>query len=804
MGEEQGMGAPFSLGPLEFQKVREMVAERTSFSAGRELALALEPSPDAFVVERWQAATDEARRLPLLKPGLTLGGAHDIRPIVQRAELGGILQPLELLDVASTARVSRIWRSTVVRLRESVPMLANVAARLADLQPVEEEINHAIEPGGEVRDDASPKLHQVRRDLRIARDRLMSQLQSLLHSMRTSLQDAVITQRNGRYVLPVRADERGRVKGIVHDQSASGQTLFIEPLPIVEAGNRIRGLEAEERHEIERILRELSNRVAIHRDELDGSVEALAELDLHLAKGRLGDEMDAVRPILHELPRRSPSQPIVRLFEARHPLLRGKVVPLTVELGGMFDVLVITGPNTGGKTVALKTVGLLALMAQAGLQVPAGQGSELAVFHRVFADIGDEQSIEQSLSTFSSHVTHIVRMLEPADNTTLILLDELGAGTDPQEGSALARAILIYLRDRGAFTIGTTHYSELKAFAHATPRVENASVEFDTRTLAPTFRLLVGVPGRSNALAIAGRLGVPPEIVETARSLLSPETVQTEELLAEVQRERRAAEAAKRDARREAAEADKLRRRLRDEVRRTEQERAEILRQARAESDAMLAELRREAERRLRELSAAGGERRRLREAAEAVRSLEAPTRPPPEPLAEPVVEDVPADLGPAEIEVGAEVVVPRIGMPATIVSLAENGDAELNVRGLRVHVKAAELVDARIASRKDRQESLQDSPPVLMRPVSAPVAPPTQLDLRGLRRDEATEALDRYLNDAYLGGLRMVRIVHGKGTGAVRAAVREQLSNHALVSRFQPADAREGGEGATEVNLAS
>jgi DNA mismatch repair protein MutS2 len=297
---------------------------------------------------------------------------------------------------------------------------------------------------------------------------------------------------------------------------------------------------------------------------------------------------------------------------------------------------------------------------------------------------------------------------------------------------------------------------------------------------------------------------VPPEILEHARSLLSPETVQTEELLAEVQRERRAAEAAKRDARREAAEADKLRRRLRDEVRRTEQERAEILRQARTESEAMLAELRREADRRLRDLSAAGGERRRLREAAEAVRTLEAPSRPVPVPLPEPLVEEVPADLGPAEIRVGAEVIVPRVGMPATIVSLADNGDAELNVRGLRVRVRAAELVDARLASRQDRQESLRDAPPILTRAVSAPVAPPTQLDLRGLRRDEAMETLDRYLNDAYLGGLRMVRIVHGKGTGAVRAAVREQLTGHALVARFQPADAREGGEGATEVTLAS
>ncbi|MGE3271111.1 MAG: endonuclease MutS2 [Chloroflexota bacterium] len=797
----------YSLGPLEFAKVREMVAARTSFSAGRELAEALEPSADAFIVDRWQQTTEEARRLPTLKPGLTLGGAHDIRTVTQRADLGGILQPHELLDVASTIRVARIWRSTVVRLRESMPMLANISARLADLLRVEEEILRAIDPGGEVRDEASPKLHQVRRDLRIARDRMMSQLQSLLSSLRTSLTDAVITQRNGRYVLPVRAGDRGQVRGIVHDQSASGQTLFIEPMPIVEAGNRIRGLESEERHEVERILRELSNRVAIHRTELDGSVEALAELDLHLAKGRLGDDMNAVRPILNDLPRRG-QKPVVRLFEARHPLLTGKVVPLTLELGGQFDVLVITGPNTGGKTVALKTVGLLSLMAQAGLQIPAGEGSEVAIFQRVFADIGDEQSIEQSLSTFSSHITHIVQMLEPADAATLVVLDELGAGTDPQEGSALARSILLYLRDRGAFVIGTTHYSELKAFAHGTARVENASVEFDTRTLAPTYRLLVGVPGRSNALAIAGRLGVPPEVIEHARSLLSPETVQTEELLAEVQRERRAAEAAKRDARREASEADKLRRRLRDEVRRTEQERAEILRQARQESEQLLAELRREADRRLRELTASGGERRRLREAAESVRALEVPHRPAPEPFHEPVVEEAPVEIGPPDIRVGEEVVIPRIGMAATIVHLDDNGDAELNVRGMRVRVKAAELAEARPASRKDRQDarqpSHQDGPPILVRGTSAPTAPSMQLDLRGLRRDEAAEALERYLNDAYLAGLRMVRIVHGKGSGAVRAAVREQLTGHALVSRFQTADQRDGGDGATEVTLAS
>jgi DNA mismatch repair protein MutS2 len=802
--ENPGAGIRFSIGPIEFDKVRGMLAAKTSFSAGRELALALEPSADLEVVEWRQAATAEARRLPTLKPGLTLGGARDVRAIAQRASIGGLLQPVELLDVAATVRAARLWRATLTRLRDQLPNLAQVADRLDEHRPLLEEIAGAIEESGEVADDASPRLRQIRNELRTAQDRLLTRLREMLHSatIRPTLQDAVITQRNGRYVLPIRAEYRNRVKGIVHDQSASGATLFVEPLPIVEAGNRVRELEAQERHEVERILRALSNQVAVHRHDLDATVEALAELDLHQAKGRLADETDAVRPRLHALPRTG-SRPIVRLIDARHPLLRGEVVPLSLELGGEFDVLVITGPNTGGKTVALKTVGLLALMAQAGLQVPAADGSELAVFHSIQADIGDEQSIEQSLSTFSSHVTHIVRMLRDVDACSLVLLDELGAGTDPQEGSALARAILTYLRDRGAFTIATTHYSELKAFAHQTPRVENASVEFDLRTLAPTYRLLVGVPGQSNALAIAARLGLPAEIVEQARALLDPQTVEAEALLGDIQRERAEVAAATSEARRRAEDAERLRRRTRDELRQTERARREVLRQARAESERLLADLRREADRRLAELRSVGAEPRRVRAAVESLEALRPLTAPEPGPEIEPE----PVEDGPVEVRPGAEIVVPRLGVPARVLQVAPNGDAELDVRGMRVRVRAAELAEARPASRRDRaaveRETTGAEPPILTRATAAPAAPPIQLDLRGLRRDEAAEALDRYLNDAYLGGLRSVRIVHGKGTGAVRAAVREQLSRHPLVSRFAAADAREGGDGATEVTLA-
>ncbi len=796
----------FSTTTLELDKIRERLAARTSFSAGHELALALEPSAELEAVERLQAATEEARRLPGLKPGLTLGGARDVRPIAQRAALGGLLQPLELLDVAGTVRAARLWGSTLTRLRDQLPTLALVAERLGEHRPLQEEIAKAIEENGEVADDASARLHQIRNELRTAQDRLLSRLQELLGSaaLRPALQDAVITQRSGRYVLPIRAEFKNRVKGIVHDQSASGATLFVEPLPIVEAGNQVRQLEAEEQHEIERILRALSSQVAVQRDELDQTVGGLAELDLHLAKARLAEEMNATRPRLHRLPSRSDgaARTVVRLIEARHPLLPVEtVVPLSVELGAEFDILVITGPNTGGKTVVLKTLGLLALMAQAGLQIPAAEGSELGVFQAIHADIGDEQSIEQSLSTFSSHVTHIVEMLRGVDDRSLVLLDELGAGTDPQEGSALARAILTYLRDRGVPTIATTHYSELKAFAHATPRVENASVEFDLATLAPTFHLLVGVPGRSNALAIAGRLGMPSEILERAHTLLDPEAAETEALLAQIQRQRDEVEQARDEARRQAEAVARLRRRLREELRQAERERRVIVREARAQSERVLEELRREAERRLRELRAAPRDAESAKAAVEAIREL-APL-PAPEPTSEAGVEEAAADER-VELRPGAEIVVPRLGVPARVLRVSTSGDAELDVRGMRVLLGSVELAEARPASRQERlAERHAAAPPILTRAETAPTAPPSQLDLRGLRADEATETLDRYLNDAYLAGLRAVRIVHGKGSGAVRSAVREQLGVHPLVSRFGASDPRSGGDGATEVALA-
>jgi DNA mismatch repair protein MutS2 len=781
-------------------KVLAMLAAKTAFSAGRELAESLAPSADPSIVERRQRLTGESRWLASAKPGLNLGGARDVRAFVGRAELGGLLQPLELLDIASTIRVSRLWRGTLDRLSDQVPVLAQLGQRLGDHRPIKEEIDRCITDGGEVADDASPELRGIRLGLRSARERLTQRLQQLVGGgMREVLTEPVLTQRNGRYVIPVRAEFRGRVKGIVHDQSASGATVFVEPLEIVEAGNRIRQLEVEEQHEVERILGALSALVASD-PAIALTVEVLAEIDLHTAAATLAEEMSATPPTVaaHEAGRRTP---VLRLDRARHPLLRGDVVPLTLELGGEFDVLVITGPNTGGKTVALKTVGLLSMMAQCGLQVPADDGSTIPLFSGIFADIGDEQSIEQSLSTFSSHVTHIIDILDQADGASLVLLDEVGAGTDPQEGSALAQAILHDLVSRGVKTIATTHYPELKSFAQTVPRIQNASVEFDVETLRPTYRLSVGVPGQSNALTIASRLGMSDELVASARGYLDPSHTRSEALFADLQRQQKEAANLVTEANERMLRAERLRQRAREELRRAEREHRAIVRDARDQSRQMLDTLRREAEEKLHSIVAGGAQRQELRRAAAELRALQPIPEPPPPKTSlepEPELEEI------ALVKPGMEILVPSIGVPSRVISVSTNGDAELDVRGMRVRVRASELQAARRASRDDRREAERRvTRPMLERVADAPSAPPTQLDLRGMRVDEVHEALDRYLNDAYLGGMRMVRVVHGKGTGAVRAAVREQLARHALVSRFSSADARQGGEGATEVVLA-
>ncbi len=787
---------------LELNKVLEKLAHHTSFSVSHEKALALRPATDMPEVMRRQAGTQEARRLLDLKPNFTVGGARDIRSQLQRASVGAVLMPDELLLVASTTASGRIVRGTISKLGDQLPTLDEVTLPIRPHDEVEAEIHQAISDSGEVLDSASPALAQIRFGLRRAYERLMSKLNEIISSSsyRQALQEPIITQRQGRYVVPVKAEFKGQVKGIVHDQSASGATVFVEPLAVVDLANQWRQAQVEEEQEIERILRRLSGLVGRDADALSATLDAIAQVDLYLAQARLAEAMNAIEPTLLNLGARPAGTPSVRLLKARHPLLTGDVVPITVELGGDFDVLVITGPNTGGKTVALKTVGLLCLMAQCGLQIPAAEGSSAAVFRSVYADIGDEQSIEQSLSTFSSHIRRIVDILSRADEQCLVLLDELGAGTDPQEGSALARAILSHLLERRVATIATTHYSELKSYAHTTLRVENASVEFDLETLSPTYRLSIGLPGRSNALAIATRLGMSADIVERARELLSPGEVEIEGLLSQLQSDRDEARAARAEAERIREQARSQRARLNAELEALEERKQTVLEKAREQSEQELASLRGRVNQVLREL-----ERARLQqnapaamntaaaaaERAETLRPLKAPR--PRRQRQEPV----PAN----DLKVGQPVFVASLQKVGVVSSLPDDrGDVEVQIGSLRTRVKAREL------SRTDgAQPEAAREPEITYRlDMDRTSAVSIQLDLRGKRVEEALEELDEYLNDAYMAGLKMVRIIHGKGTGAVRQAVRQQLAGTPLVRHFEAAEDRDGGEGVTIASLAN
>ncbi|HSJ57997.1 MAG TPA: endonuclease MutS2, partial [Anaerolineae bacterium] len=547
---------------LEFPQVLQRLAQHTTFSAGRVLALALRPSPIYVEVEQSQRETAEARFLLDTAGGLPLGGAHDVRSLASNARRGAVLQPTDLLDIRGTLRAGGRVQRALERPREQVPLLADIAGRIEPCTRLAAEIDSSISDQGEVVDDASPALARIRREMRTAHDRLLDRLNNIVASSRygTFLQEALVTQRSGRYVIPIKAEFKGRIPGIVHDTSASGATIFIEPLSVVDLGNRWRELQIEEQKEVERILADLSAQVADNADELIWTVEALAELDMIVARGRYANELDAAAPIMVPYKSRYDTATL-DLRQARHPLLDPDlVVPIDVYLREGVRALVITGPNTGGKTVSLKTVGLMAAMAQAGMHLPVSDGSELSVFEGLYADIGDEQSIEQSLSTFSSHLTNIITILQDVNERSLVLLDELGAGTDPVEGSALARAILTHLLGRQVTTLVATHYSELKMYAQTTPGVENASVEFDVQTLSPTYRMQIGLPGRSNAFAIAERLGLPTVIGHAARALVSPEELEAETLLGEIQEAHRDTVAARDEAvlaRLELAEQDR-------------------------------------------------------------------------------------------------------------------------------------------------------------------------------------------------------------------------------------------------------
>jgi len=771
------MTAAKTLATLEFTTVRELLAERTSFAPGREEALVLEPEADLAAAERLQDETAAAKALLRAAPSAGLRGAQDIRDPLRRADLGGILDPEQLLAVAATVRAA-------LGLFTDVHPYPPLAARARFARPpvgVADAIEHAIGGTGEVLDRASATLATARAELRAAQARLQQRLDGLLRSdLARYLQDPIVTQRAGRYVVPVKAEYRGAVKGIVHDSSASGATVFIEPLEVLEANNRVREAELAEAQEVQRILDGLSRTVERASEDLHPTLDALAALDVILAKAQLAEGLASERPALNDEGR-------LDLIAARHPLLieRGTpVVPIDVRLGSDFRVLVITGPNTGGKTVTLKTIGLLTLMAAAGLQLPVERGSVVPVVRRVFADIGDEQSIAQSLSTFSSHLRNVVATLADAEAGDLALLDEVGAGTDPDEGAALAMAVLETLLARGVLAAASTHYPELKAFALNTPGVTNASVEFDAETLRPTYRVHVGLPGASNAFAIASRLGLAQEVLQRAETHLSELHRSLERSLREAERQRTELASSLEAARIAAADAASVAAQAEREADKTRDQAREALKRARTEADELILQARRA----LRQAESARDEAakrnlvddaRSALHAAEAARETATPAPPP-------------AVLH--EIAVGSPVQVDGVSEPGTLLGIDDRGIAEVASGPLRLRVPRASLRPA------PRLEAPIRSTRTVVQGAAQNV--PLQLDLRGARADEALAELDRYLNSAAVAGYDRVRVVHGKGTGALRNAVREVLASHPLVRESAPASASEGGDGATIVRL--
>ena len=795
---------------LEYGKILDLLADKTSSSLGRELAEELQPTDDPVIIQEMLKEVSECRSMREFGDQIPLGGIHDIRDAVRRADAGGVLLAEILVNISSTLRASRQIAAFFAQRKERAPLLSDWAQGLGDFRQLEREIDAAIGPGGEVLDSASPELGKIRNQIRTYQNRLKDKLDSMVRSadMQRYLQENLVTLRNDRYVLPVKQEYKAMVPGIVHDQSSSGATLFIEPMAVVELNNQLRQLDAAEQEEIRRILAELSDAVGHRAPEIRVSVSIMAHLDFVTAKTKLAEDMRAEEPQIVD-----GSQ--ITLVGARHPLLKGAVVPIDLELGRGFDTLVITGPNTGGKTVTLKTVGLLTLMAQSGLHVPARTGTSLSVFTRIYSDIGDEQSIEQSLSTFSSHMTHIVDILaKSGGQDTLVLLDELGAGTDPTEGAALAMAILEHLHQKGVRTVATTHYAELKTFAYTTPGLQNASVEFDVETLRPTYRLILGTPGRSNAFEIAKRLGLPDDLVDQARGMLSSDHNTVEELIENIHQDARAAREERMNADRLKMEHSRLVAVMAEKERRLENEKEAILRQAREKARQVLDLSRKEVEELIKLLKSEAAEKR-LDEAAKTARtalnelreSMERELGSRGDTDAKGAAKSVPKGLKPGEnvraVNLGREGIVLNVDY--------DNNQALVQFGIMKVNMALDEIErrdrDQKTGKDKDRDKaighrSLAGETKTAAIETSKALSISTELDLRGLTAEEALQIVDKYLDDALLAGIPRARIIHGKGTGALRTAIIAYLREHSAVKTFRAGESGEGGSGVTVVEL--
>lgn len=791
---------------LEFPKVLERLAGYAAFSVSQEMARALRPTNDLPEAQARLTRTREARLLLSVNADVSIGGASDIRSLVDLAGRNGVLAAAELLEVRNTLIAARELSRSFERTGERYPQLTSVAAELPPPSGIIEAISKAISERGDILDSASPKLSAIRSELKVSHERLLGRLERMINDPKTApmLQEGIITQRNGRYVIPLRAEFKGRVRSIIHDQSSSGATLFVEPLVIVELNNRYHELQLEERDEERRILAELSSRVGGNAHALKALVEALGQIDLALMCAKYAEDLRAAEPEL--IPFRNDPNAVhpgstLRLYQARHPLLdSATVVPIDIYLDENVFALVITGPNTGGKTVTLKTVGLLALMAQTGLHIPAQSGAALSVFKDIFADIGDEQSIEQSLSTFSGHITNITRILNRAGRHSLVLLDELGAGTDPQEGAALARAILSYLLEKKITCLIATHYPELKAFAHNTSGVVNASMEFNLQTLRPTYHLTIGLPGRSNALSIAERLGLPKPIVEAARSAINPEDLRAEDLLDEIHHQRDLARRMRGQAESARFAAEKARQELDKRLEDVEEERRRILEKARQEAEEEVNELRTEMDELRRALLRARQPLDALKPLQEQVEAMRSTVEQP--------VERQQTGRVLRPLKLGDRVRLRSLRMEGVVTALGEM-DAEIQVGNLRVRARLDDIQrpgedtppapEAPAARRKTTPAAAPKNDADLFRP-----SPGMELDLRGMRAEDALDSLDRYLENAYLAGLPFVRIIHGKGTGKLRQVIRDALRQSPHVTRQESGQDKEGGDGVTVAHLAA
>lgn len=783
---------------LEYYKIIDMLTDKASSFMGKELCRKLTPSTDLEEIRHMQTQTKDALTRLFQKGNISFGSVKDVRGSLKRLEIGSALGITELLSICSLLEnVNRVKAYSRNDRSDSLPdSLDGMFSALEPLTPLSTEIRRCILSEDEISDDASSALRQIRRSMKAANDKIHTQLSSLVSgSARNYLQDAVITMRNGRYCIPVKSEYKGQVPGMVHDQSSTGSTLFIEPMAIVKLNNDIRELELKEQKEIEIILADLSEQTAVHSEPIKTDLEIMVQLDFIFARASLAMDMNGNEPLFNDKGR-------INLKKARHPLIdKKKAVPIDIRLGDDFDLLVITGPNTGGKTVSLKTVGLLTMMGQSGLHIPALDRSELALFHEVYADIGDEQSIEQSLSTFSSHMTNVVSFLKNADTHSLVLFDELGAGTDPTEGAALAISILSHLHERGIRTMATTHYSELKVYALSTPGVENGCCEFDVETLRPTYRLLIGVPGKSNAFAISSKLGLPDYIIEKAKEQISEQDESFEDVLTSLENSRITIENERAEIEQYKKEIEALKEKLESKQEKLDERKERILRQANEEAHAILRETKEYADQTMKmfhkfqkdhvDTASMEKERQKLRQRMNKAESGMAQNA---------AVKKPKKELSAKDLSLGESVKVLSMNLNGTVSSRPDSKGylfVQMGIIRSKVHISDLELVDeAEITT-----PTLQRTGAGKIR-MSKSASVSTEINLLGKTVDEAIAELDKYLDDAYIAHLKSVRVVHGKGTGALRKGVHNYLKRQKHVASFRLGEFGEGDAGVTIVEF--